>query len=81
MVNKWGDAEFYCTHFYLLFLLPIVSTVNSKDSLYLPEKGLLNISFASHTHHGVSTPSPFCLEFKHNPALMFALTAMMNIMI
>lgn len=48
MVNKWGDAEFYCTHFYLL--LPIVSTVNSKDSLYLLEKGLLNISFASATH-------------------------------
>lgn len=49
MVKKWGDAELYCTHLYLLFLLPIVSTVKSKDSLYLLEKGLLNISSASVT--------------------------------
>lgn len=50
MVKKWGDAElcFICLHL-LLFLLPIVSTIKSKDSFYLPEKDLLNTSSASAT--------------------------------
>lgn len=36
----------YCTH---LHLLPIVSTIKSKDSLYLLEKDLLNVFPASAT--------------------------------